>query len=134
MADLVCTVPYRYVAGELQLLLITSRKKGSWIFPKGHVPNGESPLVTAAKEAWEEAGVQGTFQESPLSTFDQATEDGIQVTEVYLLRVEQVASKWPERKQRQRKWTCLEKVPKFLKKTHLRKLLGHLDEAAPIEA
>jgi 8-oxo-dGTP pyrophosphatase MutT (NUDIX family) len=128
MAELACAVPYRYVDGELQFLLITSRKKGAWIFPKGHIGNGESARSTAEKEAWEEAGVLGTLEETPVETFDQATEDGIEATEVYLLRVEELAQRWPERKERKRRWTRIEKVPKFIKKSHLRSVMEQLGD------
>lgn len=126
MAELACAIPYRYVEGELQFLLITSRKKGSWIFPKGHIANGESARAAAEKEAWEEAGVIGTLEETPIETFDQATEDGIEATEVYLLRVEELARRWPERKERKRKWSRIDKVPKFIKKSHLRSVMEQL--------
>ncbi|MEJ2287334.1 MAG: NUDIX domain-containing protein [Deinococcales bacterium] len=41
-------------AGEVLLL---RHANGSWVFPKGHIEPGESPLETAVREIEEEAGV-----------------------------------------------------------------------------
>ena len=42
-----------------RLVLITSRKSERWIIPKGYVEKGLSPAESAAKEAYEEAGLIG---------------------------------------------------------------------------
>ena len=42
-----------------RLVLITSRKSERWIIPKGYVEKGLSPSESAAKEAYEEAGLIG---------------------------------------------------------------------------
>jgi len=43
---------------EPHFLLVTSRApKEEWIFPKGHIEPGESPVAAAQRELYEEAGV-----------------------------------------------------------------------------
>ncbi len=42
-----------------RLVLITARKSDRWIIPKGYVEKGLSPADSAAKEAYEEAGLIG---------------------------------------------------------------------------
>jgi len=45
---------------EPRILLVTARRNpDNWIFPKGHVEEGERPPDTAVREALEEAGVDG---------------------------------------------------------------------------
>jgi 8-oxo-dGTP pyrophosphatase MutT (NUDIX family) len=39
------------------------KPEGVWALPKGNVDPGESPAETAAREVWEETGVQGTLLE-----------------------------------------------------------------------
>ena len=53
-------VPYRRGAGGLEFLVITSRRTGRWIFPKGGKMPFLSAADTAAEEAYEEAGVRGS--------------------------------------------------------------------------
>ena len=51
-------LPYTIRDGQLVVLLITSRGRGKWIFPKGGLVEGMTPHDSAAHEAWEEAGLQ----------------------------------------------------------------------------
>ena len=45
---------------EPQVLLVTAkRNQRNWIFPKGHIENGETAEVAALREAKEEAGIVG---------------------------------------------------------------------------
>ena len=52
-------LPYRVVDSQIEILLVTSRRKKRWVLPKGVVEPGMSPAESAAKEAWEEAGTEG---------------------------------------------------------------------------
>ncbi len=48
----------RAKTGPLVLLVTAKRNPSHWIFPKGHVEEGESAKAAAVREAREEAGVQ----------------------------------------------------------------------------
>jgi len=62
-------IPYRWdEADQLSLLLVTSRRKGCWVLPKGTV-SGMLPHASAAREAFEEAGVIGTIAETSFATY-----------------------------------------------------------------
>src|SRR5262249_52170497 len=52
-------LPYRLRAGSRrpQFMLITSRENQRWVIPKGWPKKGKSPHGSAAREAFEEAGV-----------------------------------------------------------------------------
>jgi 8-oxo-dGTP pyrophosphatase MutT (NUDIX family) len=46
--------------GEPRILLVTARRNPSnWIFPKGHIEDGETRKDAALREALEEAGIDG---------------------------------------------------------------------------
>jgi len=55
----VAALVYRYEAEERQVLVITSRGTGRWVIPKGWPQVGRTLAETAAREAYEEAGVRG---------------------------------------------------------------------------
>jgi ADP-ribose pyrophosphatase YjhB (NUDIX family) len=55
-------IAYRVDArkGDVSVLLVSSKKEpGNWIFPKGHVENGETAEEAGVRELEEEAGVTG---------------------------------------------------------------------------
>lgn len=48
---------YRNGAKGLEVVLVTSRRTGRWVLPKGSVDPGMTPEEAAAQEAFEEAGL-----------------------------------------------------------------------------
>jgi 8-oxo-dGTP diphosphatase len=53
-------IVYRGSGRDLSILLVSSKKEaGNWIFPKGHVEEGEDAPAAALRETQEEAGVDG---------------------------------------------------------------------------
>ena len=52
-------IPYRIHEGRPEIMVISSRKGKHWIVPKGIVEPDLSPADSAAKEAFEEAGIAG---------------------------------------------------------------------------
>ena len=57
-------VVYHIVAGHPRFLLVTARRSPHvWVFPEGHIEDGETPEDAAAREVEEESGVDGTVVE-----------------------------------------------------------------------
>jgi 8-oxo-dGTP pyrophosphatase MutT (NUDIX family) len=55
-------VTFRPKSGSFEILLIKSKKTPrKWVFPKGHIEQGESAAEAAKRELLEEAGVTGTI-------------------------------------------------------------------------
>ena len=52
-------VPYRMTDKGVRFLLVTSRRTGRWLFPKGGLMPGLEAWDSAAQEALEAAGVEG---------------------------------------------------------------------------
>lgn len=65
-------IPFWVVAGELQVVLVTSRHKRKWIVPKGVVDLGLSPEQAALREAHEEAGVIGGIEGAAVGRYEFA--------------------------------------------------------------
>jgi 8-oxo-dGTP pyrophosphatase MutT (NUDIX family) len=63
-------LPYRLAAGSRpQFMLVTSRETRRWIIPKGWPKKGKSPHHSAAREAFEEAGVVGAVARRCVGSF-----------------------------------------------------------------
>lgn len=101
-------LPYRLnAASEVEVLLLTTRTRRRWIIPKGWPIKGLRPAKSAAREAFEEAGVRGTVGGNPIGRFSyhkQPDEDGCAVTckvVVFPLAVKRQLKVWPEIGQRE---------------------------------
>lgn len=131
--DAVCAAQYgalcwRLHRGKVEVLLITSRDTGRWVIPKGWPMKGMTPSQAAAREAWEEAGVQGEAESVRLGSFTydktMAPKPPIAcAVEVFPLRVKEMKSRFPERKQRRRKWFAAEKAARKVAEVGLRALI-----------
>lgn len=61
---------YRFdAAGHLQILLITSRQTNRPVIPKGWRMKGVKDRAAAAREAFQEAGIEGRCSKKPLGRY-----------------------------------------------------------------
>lgn len=110
-------LPYAVVDGRLSILLITSRRSGRWIFPKGAIEPDLSASDSAALEALEEAGVVGQIEDVPIGSYRTGTDrDGSALVDVdiYPLLVETQLDEWKERGQRLRHWAVVSEAQRLL--------------------
>lgn len=110
-------LPYRIVDGQLVVLLITSRGRGKWIFPKGGQMNGKTPWESAAHEAYEEAGVEGEIETVPIGSYVlPVTDERPQPVEVKMfpLLVTSQREDWKEMGQRYRHWAVLAEAKRLI--------------------
>ena len=123
---------WRKHRGRVEVLLITSRDTGRWVIPKGWPMAGKGAAEAAAQEAWEEAGVTGAVAAESLGffTYDKTRKSREAlpcVVSVYALRVERMAKKFPERKERRRRWFEAGKAARLVAEPELQALLESLD-------
>jgi 8-oxo-dGTP pyrophosphatase MutT (NUDIX family) len=64
----VAAICYRIKDDEIEFLLVQTRA-GRWTFPKGRVEDDSTRAAAAAREAFEEAGVQGAVEADPFVTY-----------------------------------------------------------------
>lgn len=122
-------LPYAIVDGRMAVLLITSRRSGKWIFPKGAIEPDTTPWESAAMEALEEAGVAGEVSPAPIGTYRAGTgTDGAGLADVDLfpLRVTQQFDSWREQDQRLRHWATLTEARRLLADASLSRLAVRL--------
>ena len=128
-ADQSATIPYRIRDGAIEVLLITTRKQGKWIIPKGNIAGDLSPHMSARKEAHEEAGVMGTVGSVSLGCYRHGASESDPIVEVFLMRVEREDQVWPEKEERERQWVSLEQAYRHVDEDGLKSIL---DDAAAI--
>lgn len=97
-------IPYRWLDNQLHILLITSRTDGRWIIPKGRLDPNLTAAESAAREAYEEAGVEGRLSPQSLGTYVHHRGSDLQEVEVYELEVRRILEDWPEKQERRREW------------------------------
>jgi 8-oxo-dGTP pyrophosphatase MutT (NUDIX family) len=98
--------------GQRLVMLVTSRETRRWIIPKGWAEKGLEPHALAAKEAYEEAGLQGEVGQEPVGTYryikyfrgKKSTKTVPCEVTVFPLMVERQLETWPEKGQRDTRW------------------------------
>ncbi|MBT8412089.1 MAG: NUDIX hydrolase [Octadecabacter sp.] len=122
---------YRFKDDKLQICLVTSRRSGRWIVPKGWPMDGETPADAAATEAFEEAGLRGKVDNRPIGVFSYykvLSKDELPcIAVVYPLRVKKAVNNWPERKERRRKWFSRKRAAALVDDEELRAIIEAFD-------
>ena len=102
-------LPWRRAGDGVEIMLITSRDTGRWVLPKGWPEEGEEFWQAAAREAVEEAGLEGIIADREIGRYFYAknrSSRGDLACEVHVfpLKVKHVADTWKEARQRTRRW------------------------------
>jgi 8-oxo-dGTP pyrophosphatase MutT (NUDIX family) len=124
-------IPVRPRGGSVDVLLITSRSGRRWVVPKGIVEPGLSPAESAAKEAWEEAGVGGSVRPDAVGTYQYPKWGGTCTVEVFVLDVETVEDDWPEQAVRERRWMKADEAAELVREEDLAAMLRALSPEGP---
>lgn len=121
-------IPFRLnAARELELLLVTSRKRRRWVIPKGAV-RGMLPHASAAREAFEEAGVLGVISHQQTGVYCQrktgaSGEKRKIAVAAFPLFVNTQLRSWPEMAMRKRKWLGALEAIDMVENEQLRRVL-----------
>lgn len=115
-------LPYAIVENRVVFLLVTSRRTGRWIFPKGSISTGMSAWDSAAKEALEEAGVTGEIGIEPIGRYQNSDKGMLVDVDLYPLRVDAQHDTWDEMDQRLRHWALLAETRRLLADRSLSRL------------
>lgn len=120
-------IPYRWTESGLQVLMVASSKVKHWVVPKGIHEPGLSPQESAAKEAYEEAGVSGEIAAEPLGSYKVKKWGAKCTVAVYPMKVSSMLTEdeWEE-SHRGRHWVSPEQAALWLKEKALRKLVKKL--------
>ena len=117
-------IPYRLRNDKPEILIISSSKNKHWVVPKGIKDPGLTPQESAAKEALEEAGVEGVVDDESIGSYHCEKWGATCTVDVYPMKVTRVIAEaeWDER-HRGREWVSLEEAVKRLKQKALKQIL-----------
>jgi phosphohistidine phosphatase len=125
-------IPFRRRHRGIEILLITSRAKKRWIFPKGVIEPGITARRSALKEAREEAGIEGRLLETPVGEYRYEKWNGSIRVQVFAMEVTRTLEHWEEEDERERKWLRADRAADRLDRRELRSMLArflrHLDD------
>ena len=117
----------------LRVLLVTSRETGRWVIPKGWPMKALRPHQAAAREAYEEAGVEGDISKKAIGTYryPKVLRNGDVVTcrvKVFPLEVKRILGAWPEADERRRQWFDAREAANAVAETGLASILEELED------
>jgi 8-oxo-dGTP pyrophosphatase MutT (NUDIX family) len=95
-------VPWLRAREGLRILLVSSRRSGEWIVPKGVVERNLSPEASALKEAKEEAGILGRLSGPELGRYRFPKWEGICTVALFPMEILRVLDTWDEKAERKR--------------------------------
>jgi 8-oxo-dGTP pyrophosphatase MutT (NUDIX family) len=108
-----------------QVLLVTSRQSKSWSLAKGKVERALGPIESARREAFEEAGVTGRLTSKSIGSYIHRNTAGErQRVRVFKMHVRRQLSRWPEKKERERRWAQVKSALKLVSNRSLRRLIA----------
>lgn len=128
-------IPFRLKNNNFELLFVTSQTRRRWILPKGNPEPKEQPEDVCHREAFEEAGIGGTvLSRFPItSVITRQLEDVVDQVPVtyYPMLVDMEAKKWPECRERKRRWVSFSKFKKLVRDDDVRKIIHNFDDLVP---
>jgi NTP pyrophosphohydrolases including oxidative damage repair enzymes len=119
-------IPYRIMDEKIEVMLITSSGGKRWVIPKGLIEPDMTSQDSAAKEAWEEAGLLGQVFPDLMGTYKYYKSGCTWRVDVFLLLVQTVRENWPEAYKRKRQWVSIPKAIKRVDELELKLILGDL--------
>jgi len=122
-------VPFRRGKKTLEVLVISSSKQKHWVIPKGIHEPGLSAQQSAAKEAFEEAGVEGRVLDRMIATYSYNKWGSTCDVEVYPMEVsaEISDSAWEE-PHRIRQWVSVEQAVSMVLNDNVKRIIARLPD------
>ena len=125
-------LPWRHTGAGREVMLISSRDTGRWVIPKGWPIKGLTPAQTAAREAFEEAGLGGIMSKKPIGEFEYGKRLGngaVQPTRVEVFALEQMVQHpdWPEQGQRKLQWFSVPEAADAVEEPELKEIIRKLE-------
>ena len=117
-----------------EMLVVTGRKSGRWVLPRGWPMEGRAPHQVAEREAFEEAGIKGKAEKKPIGyyTYAKHLDDGRIapcMVEVFAVKIDKIVKNYREQGQRQRRWVSFTEAQNLVDEPELQSLLLKFEAA-----
>ncbi len=112
-------IPFLKSKEGIKILVVRNHKDTKWVIPKGTVSKPLKPMISAIKEAYEEAGVLGKPHPLMLGFY---LKQGVSVP-TFLLEVDVVLKEYAESEVRQRLWISPDKIDETIEDLDLRHIV-----------
>lgn len=127
----VAALPFVEIGTRIEILLITTRRRGRWIIPRGWPVEGMSFALAAAREAIQEAGVEGMVGEASIGDYiyQKRSGTGYRVpcrVFVYPLQVTHQRLDWREKDERGHRWCDISTAVSLVRQDALADFLSGL--------
>ncbi|NTV98036.1 MAG: NUDIX hydrolase [Chlorobiaceae bacterium] len=109
---------------EDRVVLITAKKSENWVIPKGYIEKGLSPAESAAKEAFEEAGLIGRVHHEIAGKYSYSKYGKLFSVSLYPLYIEKMLDKWDEMRDRRRVIVTPAEAIEMVAHENLRRILA----------
>ncbi|MET0069015.1 MAG: histidine phosphatase family protein [Candidatus Thiodiazotropha sp.] len=120
-------IPYRVVDGKVEIMVVMSSKRKHWVLPKGISEPALSLQESAAKEALEEAGIEGEVAEEPIGSYSYEKWGAECTVDVFPMRVtRELSEKEWEENHRGREWLSPKQAMKRVKQAELKPMIQSL--------
>ena len=122
-------IPYRMNERKLEVLITRSSQKKHWVIPKGIADPGHSLQESAAKEALEEAGVEGDVATDAIGRYQYDKWGATCTVTVYPMAVKHVLgdTEWEE-KHRGRQWLPAKQAATTVKQPEVGRMIDLLEQ------
>ena len=135
-------LPYRFTPlAALEILIVTTRQSRRWIVPKGWPIKRLSPAKSAAREAFEEAGVRGKIGARPIGAFrykkterEKSGADPDYEVKIFPLLVRRQSATWPEFGQRVVQWVDPERAISLIREPEMKAIVEKFAKRAAVSA
>jgi phosphohistidine phosphatase len=120
-------IPYRIRDDRVEIMVVMSSKRKHWVLPKGISEPALSLQASAAKEALEEAGIEGEVAEQPIGVYTYQKWGAECSVHVFPMRVtRELSEKEWEENHRGREWLAAKQAMKRVKQAELKPMIQAL--------
>lgn len=123
-------LPWRQLDdGTAEILVISSRETRRWVIPKGWPIKGLAANMTAMREAYEEAGIEGYPSMATLGAYGylkrlRSGRETFITVDVYALQVTVEHADWPEMHQREKRWVPIAEAAQLVDEPELKLIIS----------